>query len=33
VNEHGDYGEYTTFPNMHAIYGGSWYEFELAVYP
>lgn len=33
VTEHGDYEEYTTFPNMHAIYGGSWYAFELAVYP
>lgn len=33
VNEHGDYEEYTTFPNMYAIYHGSWYEFELAVYP
>jgi len=33
VREHGDYGEYTTSPNMYAIYGGRWYEFELAVYP
>ena len=30
---HSDYREYTTFPNMYAIYDGSWYEFELAVYP
>lgn len=33
VREHSDYGAYTTFPNMYAIYGGRWYEFELAVYP
>jgi hypothetical protein len=33
VGTHSDYGEYTTFPNMYAIYDGSWYEFELAVYP
>jgi hypothetical protein len=33
VSEHSDYGKYTTFPNMYAIYDGSWYEFELAVYP
>ncbi|PHQ38922.1 hypothetical protein DJ69_08955 [Halorubrum persicum] len=33
VREHSDYGEYTTFPNMYAIYDGSWYEFELTVYP
>ncbi|MFC6889983.1 hypothetical protein [Halorubrum trueperi] len=33
VRDHSDYGEYTTFPNMYAIYDGSWYEFELAVYP
>ena len=33
VREHGEYAEYTTFPNLYAIYDGSWYEFELAVYP
>jgi len=33
VSEHSEYGEYTTFPNLYAIYDGSWYEFELAVYP
>ena len=33
VQEHSEYTEYTTFPNMYAIYDGSWYEFELAVYP
>ncbi|MGQ3330492.1 hypothetical protein [Halorubrum sp. FL23] len=33
VREHSDYEGYTTFPNMYAIYDGSWYEFELAVYP
>lgn len=33
IQEHSEYTEYTTFPNMYAIYDGSWYEFELAVYP
>jgi hypothetical protein len=33
VRDHSEYGEYTTFPNMYAIYDGNWYEFELAVYP
>ena len=33
VGEHSNYGAYTTFPNMYAIYDGRWYEFELAVYP
>lgn len=33
VSEHSEYGEYTTFPNLYAIYDGSWYEFDLAVYP
>ncbi|WP_197431176.1 hypothetical protein [Halorubrum sp. CBA1125] len=33
VQEHSEYTEYTTFPNMYAVYDGSWYEFELAVYP
>lgn len=32
IREHSDYEKYTTFPNMYAIYDGSWYEFELAVY-
>ena len=33
VGAHSDYAEYTTFPNMYAIYDGNWYEFDLAVYP
>ena len=33
VQEHSEYTEYTTFPNMYAVYDGSWYEFELAIYP
>jgi len=33
VREHSHYEEYTTFPNMYAIYDGRWYEFELAIYP
>ena len=33
IDSHGEYGAYTTFPNMYGIYGGTWYEFELSVYP
>ncbi|WP_178917863.1 hypothetical protein [Natronomonas gomsonensis] len=33
IGAHSDYAEYTTFPNMYAIYDGNWFEFDLTVYP
>lgn len=33
VGAHSGYDEYTTFPNMYAIYDGIWYEFELTGCP
>jgi hypothetical protein len=33
IGPHAEYGEYTTFPNMYGVYEGTWYEFDLAVYP
>lgn len=33
VGAHGEYDDYTTFPNMYAAYRGTWYEFDLTIYP